>query len=110
MDWKRLRIDGHPPCDGETVFVGVNEAGFCACFNQHGLMSQASGPVSVCFYDTAEGSHEVMTCLDFWAVLDVPTPFARLYGCIQDEVPNDQGKGQTPQAAVPLDPLVRHGD
>lgn len=28
-----------------------------------------------------------------------------------DEVPNDQGKGQTPQAAVPLDPPVgREGD
>ena len=77
MDWKRLKTDGHPPCDGETVFVGVNEAGFCGCFNQHGMMSLAHGPVSVCFYDTAEGSHEVMTCLDYWAALDVPNDQAK---------------------------------
>lgn len=72
MEWKRLRVDGPPPCDGETIFIGVNDAGFCGCFNQHGIMSLANGPMSICFYDTAEGSHEVMSCLDLWAVLDVP--------------------------------------
>ena len=54
-EWKRLKTDGHPPCDGEKIFVGINEAGYCGCFNQHGWMSLAHGPVSVCFYDTAEG-------------------------------------------------------
>lgn len=92
-EWKRLKTDGHPPCDGETIFVGINEAGYCGCFNQHGLMSLAHGPVSVCFYDTAEGSHEVMTSLDYWAELDVPPPFARIYDCIPDEGPNDSAKG-----------------
>lgn len=72
MNWKSVKHDGYPPCDSETVFVGVNSAGYCGCFNEHGLMSTRNGQRSVCLYATAEGCSEVMTDLEWWAHLETP--------------------------------------
>lgn len=70
--WRNVIEHGYPKCDGETVFVGINASGHCACFNEHGLMSLKSGQVSVCFYESTEGSAEVMTGLAAWCVLPLP--------------------------------------
>lgn len=72
MIWNHVDEHGYPPCDSETVFVGMNSAGFCGCFNEHGLMSNRNGHRSVCLYATPEGCEEVMTDLEWWAVLDTP--------------------------------------
>ena len=70
--WMKVSEDGYPPCDSETVFVGANSAGYCGCFNEHGLMSTRQGQRSVCLYATAEGCDEVMTDLAWWAKLETP--------------------------------------
>ena len=72
MDWKNVSKDGYPPCDSETVFVGVNTAGYCGCFNEHGLMSTIHGQRSICLYATAEGCHEIMSVLEWWEQLNTP--------------------------------------
>lgn len=71
IDWKNIK-DEAPPCNSDTVFVGVNSAGFCGCFNEHGFMSTHHGQMSVCLYATAEGRHEVMSGLEWWAQLETP--------------------------------------
>ena len=73
IDWKNI-ADEIPPCDSETVFVGINTAGYCGCFNEHGFMSTHHGRRSVCLYATAEGSNEIMTDLEWWAILERPKP------------------------------------
>ena len=70
--WMKVAEDGYPPCDSETLFVGMNSAGYCGCFNEHGLMSTRQGRRSVCLYATAEGCDEVMTDLAWWAKLETP--------------------------------------
>jgi len=70
--WMMVAEDGYPPCDSETLFVGMNSAGYCGCFNEHGLMSTRQGQRSVCLYATAEGCDEVMTDLAWWAKLETP--------------------------------------
>lgn len=70
LEWKAVKEHGYPPCDSETVFVGKNSAGYCGCFNEHGMMSTSHGQLSICLYATAEGCHEVMTDLAWWAKLE----------------------------------------
>lgn len=55
-----------PPCDGETIFVGINTAGFCGCFNNYDVA------LDVCLYETAEECITVMSCLKWWDILDMP--------------------------------------
>ena len=70
--WTNIK-DAAPPCDSETVFIGINTAGYCGCFNEHGFMSTAQGQRSVCLYATAEGVTEIMSDLEWWAEFDRPT-------------------------------------
>jgi hypothetical protein len=64
--WRTVEGDGLPPIDGETVFIGVNTAGFAACFN---MMT----PDGACLMGTAESCTCVMSCLRWWRALDRPT-------------------------------------
>ena len=83
--WKNIN-DESPPCDSETIFVGVSTSGYCGCFNEHGFMSTNHGKRSVCLYATAEGCHEVMTDLEWWCKLEMPTDeIARLQKIISKE-------------------------
>jgi hypothetical protein len=54
-----------PPCDGETVYVGINTAGFACCFNEvtHDGVCSMQGP---------ELSTVQMSGLRWWRVLDRP--------------------------------------
>lgn len=65
-NWRTVDRDGLPPLDGEAVFIGVNTAGFAACFN---MMT----PDGACLMGTAESCTCVMSCLRWWRVLDRPT-------------------------------------
>jgi len=64
MNWQRIE-DAAPPCDGETVFVGVNSAGFAACFNH-------MNPDDLCVMGGPESSTAQMSELKFWRLLDMP--------------------------------------
>ena len=66
MNWKRVSVDGPPPCDGETVFVGVNSAGYCGCFNA------VTEPHNRCWYETAESGDCIMSELEWWKPLEMP--------------------------------------
>jgi hypothetical protein len=64
MTWKNVKTDGFPPCDGETVFVGINTAGYAGCFNSMQFIN--------CLYETAEDCVSVMSDLLWWKVLEMP--------------------------------------
>lgn len=64
--WRTVEHDGPPPCDDETVYLGVNTNGFAACFNM-------MNPDGSCLMGTAECCTCVMSCLRWWRVLDRPT-------------------------------------
>jgi hypothetical protein len=71
--WKNVEMDGMPPCDGETVYIGVNSAGYPACFNSvnsHGT----------CFMATAEEQNCAMSSLHWWRLLDRPNGVAVPHG------------------------------
>lgn len=64
--WKTVERDGVPPCNSETVYVGINTAGFSCCFNevtQDGVCSMA-GP---------ELTTIQMSALRYWRELDLPS-------------------------------------
>jgi len=69
MNWKTVAHEGMPTCDGKTVFVGVNAAGHCGCFNA--LSKNVLNNV-VCMYDTKDGSIEIMSGLEWWCELKTP--------------------------------------
>ena len=56
-----------PPCDGETMFIGENDAGYIACFNS--LTDDG-----YCFHESAESSICVMSGLRHWKRVDLPAP------------------------------------
>lgn len=56
-----------PACDGATMFIGENAAGYIACFN-------ALTDVGYCFHNTAESSICVMSGLRMWKRVDRPLP------------------------------------
>ena len=58
-----------PPCDGATMFIGENKAGYIACFNS--LTDDG-----YCFHNDAESSICVMSGLRVWRRLDRPLPAA----------------------------------
>jgi hypothetical protein len=64
MKWQHVDIDGQPPCNGETVYVGINSAGYACCFNEmrHG----------VCVMVSAESYDPHMSELRYWSVLERP--------------------------------------
>jgi hypothetical protein len=64
--WKHVSSDGEPPVDGETVFVGINSAGYSACFNE------ITDPGDMCAMVTAESCVFLMSELRWWRVLDRP--------------------------------------
>ncbi|KPV23304.1 hypothetical protein APR51_08070 [Variovorax paradoxus] len=55
-----------PACDGETIFIGENEAGYIACFNE-------LTPDGYCMHATAEGSICVMSGLRQWSLVNRPS-------------------------------------
>jgi hypothetical protein len=63
--WKTVERDGLPPCNGETVFIGINSAGFAACFNK-------MNHDGCCLMGSAEANTAQMSCLRDWRVLDRP--------------------------------------
>lgn len=65
INWKSIEVE-LPPCDSETVFIGINTAGYCGCFNEYGPLS------TTCYYATPEGCIAVMTDLEWWAELERP--------------------------------------
>jgi Lar family restriction alleviation protein len=67
--WRNVEQDGMPPCDGETVFIGINSAGYPGCFN---AMESTSVGGNTCFMDTAEDRHPVMSELRWWRALVRP--------------------------------------
>ena len=38
---------GLPPCDSETVYVGINSAGYYACFTDVSEMDAGRGPAEI---------------------------------------------------------------
>jgi hypothetical protein len=64
MRWNNVKVDGLPPCDSETVYVGINSAGYCGCFNS---MTEDS-----CWYDTPEDAALILSELLWWKPLDMP--------------------------------------
>ena len=66
MTWKNVKTDGYPPCDSETVYVGVNSNGYCGCFNSYFSASEC------CAYETAERVKIVMDSLEWWQELELP--------------------------------------
>lgn len=72
--WHSVELDGLPPCDGETVFVGINTAGFAACFNEvaHDRVCSMQGP-EICTVQ--------MSGLNWWRVLDRPDFAAGAKAC-----------------------------
>lgn len=68
MTWKNTKTDGMPPCDSETVYVGINSAGYAGCFN-----SVTSSPYEdSCWYDSPEGTALILSGLMYWKVLEMP--------------------------------------
>lgn len=64
-DWKSVKKDGYPEGDEETIFVGINTAGFCGCFNWCSIYGE-------CAYETAEATICIMDNLEYWKVLGRP--------------------------------------
>jgi hypothetical protein len=64
-DWRAVSADGMPPCDGETVYIGINSNGFAACFN-------AMTPDGCCLMGGPECSTAQMSGLEWWRVLNRP--------------------------------------
>lgn len=56
IDLKLVNKDGFPKTDGETLFIGWNEAGYCSVFNS--IIEHKSG-VS-CMYETPKEFIEMM--------------------------------------------------
>ena len=67
-NWKRVDVDGYPTCDGDTIFIGVNELGFCGCFNQ--IEFKRAG--DRCWYETPEENYIIMSYLKFWKLFEYP--------------------------------------
>jgi hypothetical protein len=63
--WRNVSRDGMPPCDGETVFVGINAAGYACCFN---LIDKRGW----CVMRSPEARQDQMSALKWWRVLDRP--------------------------------------
>jgi hypothetical protein len=63
--WKNVARAGMPPCDGETVYVGINEAGYACCFN---LIDKRGW----CVMRSPEDSQDQMSALRWWRVLHRP--------------------------------------
>ena len=61
---------GLPPCDGDTVYVGINSMGHCGCFNNYYFSTTNEGVV--CIYGTKKYGTKIMTCLKYWKQLDMP--------------------------------------
>lgn len=66
--WKSVKLDGYPLCDSETVYVGINSAGYCGCFNS--VTETPNG--NRCWYETAEDTTCIMTDLAWWKPLVMP--------------------------------------
>ena len=60
---------GSPPCDGDTVYVGINSNGYCGCFNEICITTKYG---VTCVYETAEEPVETMSGLTYWKKLDMP--------------------------------------
>ena len=67
MTWHNVNT-GLPPCNDGTVYVGINSAGYCGCFN-----SITNSPYEQsCWYDTSEGTNLILSDLLWWQVLEMP--------------------------------------
>lgn len=64
-EWTRIE-DGDPPCDGEALFIGVNDAGFACIFNVYSRVGK------VCLIETAEGIDCLMSGLAIWKPFALP--------------------------------------
>lgn len=71
-NWHRVKTDGHPPCDSETIFVGINSSGYCGCFNATTPSIEQKQEIN-CWYETAEDTARVMEDLLWWKLLEMPS-------------------------------------
>jgi hypothetical protein len=65
-DWSAVAVHGSPQCDGEQVYIGINSAGFAACFNW-------INPDGLCVMGGPESSTAQMSELCYWRELDWPS-------------------------------------
>ena len=70
-EWTHITA-GLPPCDGETVFVGINSNGYCGCFNDISRLTTSRRESVFYIYETAEGADKIMTDLVQWKRLEMP--------------------------------------
>jgi hypothetical protein len=75
--WRNVR-DGMPPCDGERVYVGINTAGFAACFND-------ATPDGVCSMEGPELTTIQMSGLEWWRELDRPAALRDALAALEDK-------------------------
>ena len=68
IEWTHVD-KGLPPCDGRTVFIGINYNGHCGHFNNFFKDKKVGG---TCTYDIAEKTIETMSDLKYWKKLDMP--------------------------------------
>ena len=61
--WRFVHTDGHPACDKEQVYIGVNSNGFACAFN--GMLGDT------CVMHTPEETIELMSDLQRWYPLDL---------------------------------------
>lgn len=87
--WHNVKRDGMPPCDGETVFVGINTAGFACCFNE-------ATPDGVCSMHGPELSTVQMSGLHWWRALDRPD------GAATVEAPSSEAVAEDRRAVLQL--------
>ena len=66
MKWKRVETNGFPYLDGETVYVGINDAGYWGCFNGYHADKR------IYIYNFAGETIEIMGNLKLWKCLRPP--------------------------------------
>lgn len=81
LSFRKVEEHGLPPCDGQTVYLGVNTAGYWGCFND--LSGKHSPEGAMCLYRSPEDVAVVMSDLHSWAAL-----------------PNDEAPPRAGQAAI----------
>lgn len=64
-DWRTVARDGLPKYQPEVTYIGINSAGFAACFT-------IVDPDGACWMNTGEENICVMSELAHWRVLDRP--------------------------------------
>lgn len=65
--WNLVAVAGLPPCNDESVFIGINTAGYVGAFNH-------VQPDGLCLMKSPEGAASVMSDLKWWTAHVGPAP------------------------------------